>query len=107
LAAVSGALVGVAAFSGVGGLAALLIPLFFYIASIGLVGANAIAACLSLFPTRAGTASALVGTLQFLAGALASAFLGAISAASALPMAAVIAAAGVLSLVIHRSLARA
>ena len=107
LAAVSGAFVGVAALSGLGGLLALLIPLFFYLASIGLVGANAVAGCLSLFPTRAGSASALVGTLQFLAGALASAFLGAISAASALPMAGLIAAAGVLSLVIQRSLARA
>jgi len=107
LAAVSGALVGIVAFSGLGGLVALLIPLFFYLASIGLVGANAVAACLSLFPTRAGSASALVGTLQFLAGALASAFLGAINAASAVPMAGLIAAVGVSSLVIQRLLARA
>ena len=106
-AAISGTLLGLSALSGWGGLIALLVPLFFFLATIGFVGANAVAGCLSLFPTRAGSASALVGTLQFLTGALASALLGAISGTSALPMAGSIALAGILSLVIQRTLARA
>ena len=104
LAAVAGSLLGLAALSGLGGLGALLVPLFFFLATMGLVGPNAVAACLSLFPARAGSASALVGTLQFLAGALASMLLGAMSGASALPMAGLIALLGLGGLLIHRLL---
>lgn len=106
-AAVSGALLIATAAVGWGGLVALLVPLFFFLASIGFVGPNAVAGCLNLFPERAGTASALFGTLQFLAGALASGCLGAVGGTSAVPMAAAIAAAGLASLVVQRTLARA
>ena len=105
-AAIGGGLLGVVALSGQGGLAALLVALFFFLASIGIVGPNAIAASLSLFPDRAGTASALIGTLQFISGALASTLLGAISVTSALPMAGLIALLGIAGFLLHRFLAR-
>ncbi|MFI4986318.1 MAG: Bcr/CflA family multidrug efflux MFS transporter [Alphaproteobacteria bacterium] len=106
-AAISGALLAVVAGLAWGGLTLLLVPLFFFLASLGFSGPNAIAGCLNLFPTRAGTASALFGTMQFLAGAIASALLGVMSSASALPMAGVIAVAGLAALIIQRTLARA
>jgi DHA1 family bicyclomycin/chloramphenicol resistance-like MFS transporter len=91
--------------SGRGGLVALFVPLWCFIASLGFVGANAMACGLSLYPERAGTASALSGTIQFSIGALCGALVGALNDGSALPMAAVIGAAGLAGLTIQRRLA--
>ena len=55
----------------------------------------------------AGTASALAGTLQFGLGALSGAAVGALYDGTAVPMAAVIAASGLTSLLAHRLLVRA
>lgn len=104
-AAVSGSALAAVAATGAGGLPALLVPLFFYIASIGFVGANAIAGCLRLFPERAATASALAGTLQFLIGAISGSLIGALGNETALPMAGVIMLAGLCGLVVQRTLA--
>ena len=98
------ALVAVAAASR-GGLLALLIPLFCFVSTVGLVGANGMAGCLGLFPNRAGIASALAGTLQFLVGAICGALVSLLSDGTAMPMASVMAAAGVLGLVVQRTLA--
>jgi MFS transporter, DHA1 family, multidrug resistance protein len=105
-AAVSGAALAFFAATGWGGPPAILLALFAYLSAIGLVGANAMAGCLGLFPTRAGAASALAGTLQFLAGTLLSALLSALDDGTAMPMAGIIAAAGLASFAIQRTLTR-
>ena len=80
----------VCAFTGFGGLIGIVVPLFFMVALIGFTQPNAFAGALAHDPRRAGAASALVGCLQFGAGALGSAIAGAMHDGTARPMAAVI-----------------
>jgi DHA1 family bicyclomycin/chloramphenicol resistance-like MFS transporter len=103
-AAASVALALVAA-TGIGGLAGLLAPLFICIASVGLVGPNTAAAAMARYGRVAGSASALLGTLQFVVGAAAGAIVGALYNGSALPMAATIAACCLAALAIFQTLA--
>jgi DHA1 family bicyclomycin/chloramphenicol resistance-like MFS transporter len=93
-----------AVLTGVGGLAGILVPLFFYIACAGFVMPNATALAMAPHGKSAGAASSLFGTLQFSLGAVAAVIIGAIHNATALPMAAVIAVCGTLGLVFHRTL---
>jgi MFS transporter, DHA1 family, multidrug resistance protein len=86
------------AWTGFGGLAGLVVPLFFYVGLVSIMGANAIAGMLGFFPTLAGTASALFGAAQFSAGAIASTLVGALHDGTAVPMAATMAVGGLLSL---------
>lgn len=79
------------AASGFGGLAGLLAPLFICIAGNGLIGPNTTAAAMAPHGRIAGSASALLGTLQFVIGALSGMLVGLLSNGTALPMAAVIA----------------
>jgi DHA1 family bicyclomycin/chloramphenicol resistance-like MFS transporter len=94
------------AWSGVGGLLGVVVPLFFYVGSINLISANSIARTLHHFPQIAGTAAAVFGTAQFGMGALAGVLVSQFHDGTALPMAAVIAASGVLSKIAERLLAR-
>jgi DHA1 family bicyclomycin/chloramphenicol resistance-like MFS transporter len=103
-AAVAGCVLLAVALSGRGGLLALFVPLWCFIASLGFVGTNAMACGLSLYPERAGTASALSGTLQFSIGALCGALVGMFNDGSALPMATIICVAGLAGLAIQRRL---
>ena len=105
-AAIAGAALAFFAATGLGGLVAILVPLLLYLTSLGLVGANAMAGCLGLFPTRAGVASALAGTLLFLSGALCSGLLSTLENGTAMPMAGIIAVAAMGSLVVQRTLTR-
>ena len=89
----------------VGGLVALFVPLWCYLTCMGFVGANAMACGLSLFPERAGTASALTGTIQFTVGATCGMLVGVLNDGTALPMAAIVALAGISGLLIQRRLA--
>ncbi len=92
------------AAGGWGGLPVLLIPLFGYIASLGFTGPNAMACALADQGGRAGSASALIGTLQFAVATVSSMLVGLLGNGSALPMAAVIAGCGVLAYIAHRIL---
>ena len=92
------------AAGGWGGLPGLLIPLFGYLASLGFTAPNATALALARQGARAGSASALLGTLQFGVATLSSAAVGLLGAGSALPMAGVIAGCGLLAYVAHRLL---
>lgn len=94
------------AATGFGGMLGLIIMLFFCIASIGMVSPNATAAALAPHGRAAGSASALLGALQFSAGAAAGAVVGALINQSALPMAAVIAACGIIAYTSLRLVAR-
>ncbi len=97
------ALVAIAA-SGWGGLPGLLVPLFGYLAALGFTGPNAVANALAHQGMRAGSASALIGALQFGTATLSSAMVGLLGSESALPMAAVIAGCGLLAYGAHRLL---
>lgn len=73
---------------------ALLIPLFVLISSLGFVMPNATALAMSRHPEAAGSASALLGVLQFIIGAAAAPLVGLGGPDTALPMALVIALLG-------------
>jgi MFS transporter, DHA1 family, multidrug resistance protein len=100
--ATAGMLLVTMAWTGAGGLAGLLGPLFVYIASLGFVLPNVMATALGPQGRNAGTASALLGTLQFGAGATVGMLLGALGDGTAVPMAGLIAACGLSALLVHR-----
>jgi DHA1 family bicyclomycin/chloramphenicol resistance-like MFS transporter len=81
--------------TGTGGFAGMLVLLFFCIASTGLVGPNATAAAMAPYARQAGSASALLGAIQFGFGAVAGSLVGWLFNGTAVPMAAVIALCGV------------
>lgn len=84
-----GALLLVAAVTGIGGAWTVLPLLFCCLASYGLMAGNTMAGALSVDPARAGSTSALMGGLSFAAGAFASWLGGVLHDGTALPMAAV------------------
>jgi DHA1 family bicyclomycin/chloramphenicol resistance-like MFS transporter len=94
------------AFSGFDGLAAILVPLFVAIASLGILMPNAVAAALTSHAVHAGSASALIGTIQFVLGAAAGAVAAALHSESAVAMAAAIAGSSTVALVVHALLTR-
>lgn len=96
----AGAALVLAALTGIGGAFGLVVPLFLVIAPLGLILPNAGALALTHHGARAGTASALVGIMQFGGGGIVSALIGLAQDGTALPLAAVMAACvlgGVLS----------
>jgi DHA1 family bicyclomycin/chloramphenicol resistance-like MFS transporter len=99
--AVSGLVLLLNVVAGFGGLPGIVVPLFCYIASLGLIGANGLARALDYFPLTAGTVSALSGGSSFGVGALAAMAVGAFRQTDALPMAAIIAAAGISTLAVQ------
>lgn len=74
----------------------LLVPLFVCIASLGCIAPNASACAMSGQGARAGSASALMGCLQFSVAAGAAALVGLLHDGSAVPMALVISLCGAL-----------
>lgn len=78
----------------------LLIPLFICIASLGCISPNAAACAMSGQGGRAGSASALLGCLQFSVAAGASALVGVLHDGSAVPMAMVISLCGVIVVIV-------
>ena len=76
------------------GLAGILPCLFAVVASLGFVFPNATALALTEYPHVAGSASALLGVLQFLFGAAVAPLAGAAGSDSAVPMAMMIATLG-------------
>jgi DHA1 family bicyclomycin/chloramphenicol resistance-like MFS transporter len=95
-----------AALSGFDGLAAILVPLFVAIASLGILMPNAVAAALSSQAVHAGSASALIGTIQFVLGATAGAAAAALHSESAVAMAVAIAGSSAAALAVHSLLTR-
>ena len=105
IAAGSGLLLVGAAVAGLG-LPGLLPPLFLLVATVGLVSPNTTALALSTHPEAAGTASALLGTLQFVIGGVAAPLVGLGGTGSAVPMAAVMAGLAALGLLCWLTLTR-
>ena len=75
-----------AAFTSAGGLAGVLVPAVVALACTGLVFPNAAVGALSSHAGRAGSASALLGTLQFSCAAIGSALVGALADGTPRPM---------------------
>ena len=73
----------------------ILIPLFCYVASLGVSTPNAIAAAMSKHGSHAGAASALVGTIQFMLGATASAMVSHLNNGTPMTLAAVVGGCGI------------
>jgi DHA1 family bicyclomycin/chloramphenicol resistance-like MFS transporter len=101
----AGLLLTLVAATGVGGLAGILPPLFICIAGFGLVAPNSAAAAMAPHGQIAGSASALLGTLQFVVGAIAGMLVGALHNGTAIPMASVIAGCGIAALLAFHTLA--
>ncbi len=94
----------VAAATNALGLAGILVPLFFVVAMRGLTFPNASAGAMAPFPEKAGSASALLGSVQFAIAALASAAVGWFHNGTAVPMAAVVTVCGFLAFASYRAL---
>jgi DHA1 family bicyclomycin/chloramphenicol resistance-like MFS transporter len=95
-----------AAVSNAAGLIGILVPLFFVVSLRGLTFPNASAGAMAPFPEKAGSASALLGSVQFAIAAIASAAVGVFHNGTAVPMAGVIAVCGLLAFVAYRWLTR-
>lgn len=86
------AAVGMAVTSVLGlGLVGFIVPVWVLMAACGVAAPNAAAIALSRHGEAAGTASALLGSAQFVVGGLVSPLVGALSNGTAVPMAAIIA----------------
>ncbi|WNV88905.1 multidrug effflux MFS transporter [Umezawaea sp. Da 62-37] len=106
LAAVGGLGVLAAVLFGLG-LVGLLVPLFLLVSAVGIVLPNATSLALAEHAKAAGSASALLGVLQFvIGGCLATPLVGLGGPGTALPMALVIAGFAVLALVVSAVLNR-
>ncbi|HWW05546.1 Bcr/CflA family multidrug efflux MFS transporter [Collimonas sp.] len=92
--------------AGVSSLALLLVGFFGFLASYGFISPNASAIALSQQGRQAGTASALMGTLQFGLGILSGVSMSLWHDGTALPLMTVMAICGVGSLLVHRFIAR-
>ncbi|MDA3645227.1 Bcr/CflA family multidrug efflux MFS transporter [Saccharopolyspora indica] len=88
------------------GLAGLLPALFLVVSSIGMVSPNATALALSGHPETAGSASALLGVMQFSAGALAAPLVGSAGTGTALPMGLVMGGLSVAAVIVFAVLVR-
>jgi DHA1 family bicyclomycin/chloramphenicol resistance-like MFS transporter len=80
----------------------MLLALFAYIASLGFISPNAGAAAMANQGHQAGTASALMGVLQFSLATIIGASLGLSPQDSALPLFAILMFCGVSALIWHR-----
>jgi DHA1 family bicyclomycin/chloramphenicol resistance-like MFS transporter len=88
------------------GLAGTALLLFVYISSVGCLFPNTTALAMAEHGNKAGSASALVGTMQFTLAAIAASAVGALNNGTALPMAAVIAACAAAAFGFYHSLVR-
>jgi DHA1 family bicyclomycin/chloramphenicol resistance-like MFS transporter len=84
------------------GVWAVLIPMFVIVSSLSFVGPNGTALALVDHAAVAGTASAVLGVIQFIVGALVAPLVGVAGTDSAVPMAAIMTAVAFGALVVHR-----
>jgi len=82
------------AYTNQAGLAGIVIPLWFFIAMHGIVSPNTTALAMGPYGAAAGSASALLGTVQFGLGAAAGSLIGAFADGTARPFATVLAGCG-------------
>ncbi len=83
------------------GLIPITMGLFCYLALIGVIAPNAMATALLHQGGRAGSASALAGTLQFAFAALASTLLSSLHAQTPLPMTVIVGSCGMIAMLVY------
>jgi DHA1 family bicyclomycin/chloramphenicol resistance-like MFS transporter len=88
--AAAGIVLLITGFTGIGGIAGIAVPLFLFLSLMGMINANSTVGALSLFPERAGAASAVMGTLPYVTGAVAGAAVGWLADGTPRPMSLVI-----------------
>lgn len=94
------------AMTGLCGIYGFVVPLFVSISALGLMLPNTAALAMAPFPHNAGSASALMGTIQFATAAAAAAIMGMLHAESPVPVAVMILGGAVLSAAVRWGLAR-
>ena len=94
------------ATTGIGGFPGILLPLFLFVASLGFVAPNATALAMGPQGRNAGSASALLGTIQFACGGIGGGLVSALYDKTPLPMALVIALCSLCACAIHLLLGR-
>jgi DHA1 family bicyclomycin/chloramphenicol resistance-like MFS transporter len=102
----AGAVLLMDAATGLGGFPGILVPLFFFIATHGFIMPNTTALAMAPHGAVAGSASALLGTVQFVLGAGAGALVGLFGNGTAVPLAAVVAGCAASALAAYRVLPR-
>lgn len=95
-----------AAWLGMGGLPLMLALNFIFVAAIGFIGPNTMALALAPFRRRAGAASALLGSLQSVVATLAAAAVSVLHNGTIVPMTLVMAACGLIALLLLQSTPR-
>jgi DHA1 family bicyclomycin/chloramphenicol resistance-like MFS transporter len=93
-----------AAATNAAGFAGILVPLFFIVSLRGLTFPNASAGAMAPFPEKAGSASGLLGSLQFAIAAIAAVTVGALHDGTAVPMATVVVSCSFLAFASYRLL---
>ncbi|HYD80684.1 MAG TPA: Bcr/CflA family multidrug efflux MFS transporter [Paucimonas sp.] len=104
--AAAGLLLLLAAYGFLPALPGLLLPLFGFVALLGFIGPNSSAGAMAGHAQRAGSASALLGTVRFGAASAAGAAVGALNDGTAHAMGAVMAVCGAAALMSYRMLVR-
>lgn len=89
-----------AILAGVSSVAGVAVPIFFMLSGLGFVGGNISSAALAPFPKAAGSASALMGTVQFSIGAVCGAVAAALADDTGVMLAAVIAVVAVIGTIV-------
>lgn len=92
---VTGIWAGCVAHSGLGGLWGLVVPLFLFASTTGLIVANSITGAMADFPQRAGAVSALTGAVQYGSGIIGSGLVGLWSDGTPWPLGLVITMSGI------------
>lgn len=103
---VAGLLLLATAATGIGGFPGLVAALFCYVAGVGAVMPLASSLAMAPHGAVAGSASALIGTLQFGLGALTGWLVGALHDGTAVPMALAVALCGLGGILVRRALVR-
>jgi DHA1 family bicyclomycin/chloramphenicol resistance-like MFS transporter len=98
IATLAGLVLAVCAYSDLGGLWGLFIPLLVFVSMTGFIVANSIAGALADYPEQAGAVSALVGAIQYGSGIAGSGLVGAFADGTPWPMGWVIGLMGIGSL---------
>ncbi len=101
--AIAGILLLAGTMAGILGLYGTGVLLFIYVASIGCLFPNTTAMAMAFHRENAGSASALLGTMQFSLAAVATAAVGSANHGTPLPMAAAVAVCGVCAFVLYRA----
>jgi DHA1 family bicyclomycin/chloramphenicol resistance-like MFS transporter len=94
------------AYSGFGGFAGILVPLWCFIACHGFILPNTTALAMAPHGQVAGSASALLGTLQFVLGAAAGSLVSGFANDTAIPMSAVVAGCAACAFLTNRLVSR-